>query len=154
MGEIVGQAYVRNANSGSFFQEAMNRTVTLLGDPMIRMDALPPRIFEVTVDGAPFPDGGPFISDSPTATGALVAKVRDEAGLSKTDLAERSARLDDVDQGPDNFVLTNGSAGAIDLITSTFINPGDVVVAEAPTFSGSLRTFRGHIKDERRSRRG
>ncbi|HEY3156378.1 MAG TPA: FlgD immunoglobulin-like domain containing protein, partial [Candidatus Eisenbacteria bacterium] len=60
------------------------------GDPMIRMDALPPRIFEVTVDGVPFPDNGPFTSDSPTATAALVAKVRDEAGLRKTDLAERS----------------------------------------------------------------
>jgi hypothetical protein len=90
MGEIIGQAYVRNANTGSFFQEAMNRTVTLLGDPMIRMDALPPRIFEVAVDGVPFPDNGPFISDSPTATAALVAKVRDEAGLRKTELAERS----------------------------------------------------------------
>lgn len=90
MGEIVGQAYVRNANSGSFLQQAMNRTVTLLGDPMIRMDALAPRVFEVTVDGAPFPDNGSLTSDSPTATAALVAKVRDEAGLRKTDLAERS----------------------------------------------------------------
>ena len=90
MGEIVGQAYVRNANSGLFLQQAMNRTVTLLGDPMMRMDALPPRVFEVTVDGVPFPDNGPFTSDSPTATAALVAKVRDEAGLRKTELAERS----------------------------------------------------------------
>src|SRR5579883_457615 len=60
-------------------------------------------------------------------------------------LAERSTLNDGIPQGPENFVLTNGSAGGIDLISSTFINPGDVVVAEAPTFSGTLRTFRGHM---------
>jgi len=60
-------------------------------------------------------------------------------------LAERSTRLDHVTQSADNLVLTNGSAGGIDLISSTFINPGDIVVVEAPTFSGTLRTFRGHM---------
>ncbi|MEX2445927.1 MAG: PLP-dependent aminotransferase family protein [Dehalococcoidia bacterium] len=43
-----------------------------------------------------------------------------------------------------NFLLTNGSAGAIDQICSAFISPGDVIITEAPTFSGTLRTFRGH----------
>ncbi len=59
-------------------------------------------------------------------------------------LAERSTANDRVEQGPDNFVLTNGSAGGIDLICSAFINPGDIVLTESPTFSGTLRTFRGH----------
>lgn len=59
-------------------------------------------------------------------------------------LAERAARIDGLQQGPENFVLTNGSAGGIDLLSSAFINPGDIVVAESPTFSGTLRTFRGH----------
>ena len=44
----------------------------------------------------------------------------------------------------DQFLLTNGSAGAIDQIAATLISPGDVVISEAPTFSGSIRTFRGH----------
>ncbi len=60
-------------------------------------------------------------------------------------LAERYAAADGIPQGPENFVLTNGSAGGIDLISATFINPGDIVVAESPTFSGTLRTFRGHM---------
>ncbi|HZQ38271.1 MAG TPA: PLP-dependent aminotransferase family protein [Dehalococcoidia bacterium] len=59
-------------------------------------------------------------------------------------LAQRSAANDRIEQGPDNFVLTNGSAGGIDLICSAFINPGDIVLTESPTFSGTLRTFRGH----------
>jgi len=44
----------------------------------------------------------------------------------------------------DHFLLTNGSAGAIDQVASTILSPGDVVITEAPTFSGSVRTFRGH----------
>ncbi|MBI4364405.1 MAG: hypothetical protein HY568_03160, partial [Candidatus Latescibacteria bacterium] len=89
LGEIVGQAFVRNANSGSFLQQAMNRTINLLGDPMIHLDALPPRIFEVTTDGNIFAENGFLTTDSPTDSMTLVAKVRDEAGLQKTDLAER-----------------------------------------------------------------
>ncbi|MFB0900926.1 MAG: PLP-dependent aminotransferase family protein [Dehalococcoidia bacterium] len=42
------------------------------------------------------------------------------------------------------FILTNGSAGAIELIIKSIIDPDDVIVVESPTFSGSLRTFRGY----------
>ena len=44
----------------------------------------------------------------------------------------------------EQFILTNGSAGAIELVSKTMIDPGDIVIVEAPTFSGSLRTFRGY----------
>ena len=59
-------------------------------------------------------------------------------------IAERSARTGGGPLGAEHVMLTNGSAGAIDVICSTLIDPGDVIVAEAPTFSGSARTFRGH----------
>jgi len=92
MGEIVGQGFVKNANTGSFTQQAMNLTVNLFGDPMTRMDALPPRIFAVTENGAPFAANGSLTIDTPGVTDSvtIVAKVRDEAGLQKTDLAERA----------------------------------------------------------------
>ena len=44
----------------------------------------------------------------------------------------------------DDFILTNGAAGAIDLVCATLLDPGDVVLSEVPTFTGSLRTMRGH----------
>ena len=44
----------------------------------------------------------------------------------------------------DQFIMTNGSAGAIELITKTIIDPGDSIIVESPTFSGTLRTFRGY----------
>jgi 2-aminoadipate transaminase len=59
-------------------------------------------------------------------------------------LAERWMRVDGLPQTPQNFVLTNGSSGAIDLVCSAFINPGDGVIVESPSYSGTLRTFRGH----------
>jgi 2-aminoadipate transaminase len=47
----------------------------------------------------------------------------------------------------DDFILTNGAAGAIDLVCATLLNPGDVVLSEIPTFTGSVRTMRGHQAD-------
>jgi 2-aminoadipate transaminase len=46
--------------------------------------------------------------------------------------------------GSERFLLTNGAAGAIELICSALLDPGDVVISEIPAFSGSLRTFRGY----------
>jgi 2-aminoadipate transaminase len=59
-------------------------------------------------------------------------------------LADRYTRDRHVPVTADHFLLTNGSAGAIDLVCAAFLSPGDVVISEAPTFSGTLRTFRGH----------
>jgi len=45
---------------------------------------------------------------------------------------------------PENISIANGSAQALALAFGAFIDPGDVVIAEAPTFSGSLNTIRRH----------
>ncbi|MCA9856708.1 MAG: PLP-dependent aminotransferase family protein, partial [Dehalococcoidia bacterium] len=62
-------------------------------------------------------------------------------------LAERYTRDRGFPVTADYFLLTNGSAGAIDQVAATLISPGDVVISEAPTFSGSIRTFRGHMAE-------
>ncbi len=62
-------------------------------------------------------------------------------------LAERYSRLDGLPLGSDNFILNNGSSGSIANVCDAFIEPGDVVLVESPTFSGSLRTFRGHMAE-------
>ena len=43
---------------------------------------------------------------------------------------------------PDEVFITNGSSQALALIADTFLDPGDQVIVEAPTFSGSLNIFR------------
>ena len=59
-------------------------------------------------------------------------------------LAERSARELGLPATAEHFMLANGSAGSIATVCAGLLDPGDVVMAEAPTFSGSVRTFRGH----------
>ena len=62
-------------------------------------------------------------------------------------LAERYSRLDGVKLTLDNFIIGNGSAGAIGNVCDAFLEPGDVVIVESPSFSGSIRTIRGHMAD-------
>jgi DNA-binding transcriptional MocR family regulator len=59
-------------------------------------------------------------------------------------LAQRYTRDRGIPVTSDHFLLTNGGAGAIDHVAAAFLSPGDIVISEAPTFSGTLRTFRGY----------
>ncbi len=43
---------------------------------------------------------------------------------------------------PEEIVITSGSQQAMDMFARVLIDPGDVVVAEAPTYPGALHTFR------------
>lgn len=48
---------------------------------------------------------------------------------------------------PDDVTVTVGSQQALDLITRIFIDPGDVILAEAPSYVGALSTFRSYEAD-------
>lgn len=48
---------------------------------------------------------------------------------------------------PDDVVVTTGSQQALDLVTRVFVDPGDVVVAEAPSYVGALGVFRAYQAD-------
>ena len=42
---------------------------------------------------------------------------------------------------PDDLIVTTGGQQAIDLVTKALIDPGDVVICEAPTYPGAVPTF-------------
>ena len=42
---------------------------------------------------------------------------------------------------PDEVLITTGGQQVIDLVCKTLLDPGDVVVAEAPTYPGAIPTF-------------
>jgi 2-aminoadipate transaminase len=50
--------------------------------------------------------------------------------------------LEGIAAHPDDVIVTTGSQQALDLISRIFIDPGDVVLAEAPSYVGALGTFR------------
>jgi 2-aminoadipate transaminase len=55
--------------------------------------------------------------------------------------------LEGIDASPEDVVVTVGSQQALDLVTRVFIDPGDVVIAEAPSYVGALGTFAAYQAD-------
>ena len=54
-------------------------------------------------------------------------------------MATRGAAVDAAD-----ILITNGAQQGIDLAARVFVDPGDIVLTEAPTFMDALRVFRSH----------
>lgn len=49
--------------------------------------------------------------------------------------------LEGISADPDDVVVTVGSQMALDLVTKIFCDPGDVILAEAPSYVGALSVF-------------
>ena len=49
--------------------------------------------------------------------------------------------------GPEEIIVTTGSQCGLDILTRVLIDPGDVVLAEAPSYSGALAVFTGAQAD-------
>ncbi len=57
-------------------------------------------------------------------------------------LAQHWSALDDVALTPGHFMLANGSAGALASVCETFLDAGDIVGVELPSFPLSIRAIR------------
>ncbi|MBC6449211.1 aminotransferase-like domain-containing protein [Actinokineospora xionganensis] len=57
--------------------------------------------------------------------------------------------LEGVTGHPDDLVVTVGSQMALDLVTRIFCDPGDIVLAEGPSYVGALGTFASYQADVR-----
>jgi 2-aminoadipate transaminase len=55
--------------------------------------------------------------------------------------------LEGIRANPDDVIITTGSQQALDLISRIFIDPGDVVLVEAPSYVGALGTFSQYEAD-------
>ncbi|MCT2586519.1 aminotransferase-like domain-containing protein [Actinophytocola gossypii] len=55
--------------------------------------------------------------------------------------------LEEVRGHPDDVVVTVGSQMALDMVTRIFCDPGDVVLAEGPSYVGALGTFAAYQAD-------
>lgn len=45
----------------------------------------------------------------------------------------------------DDLIITTGAQEALDLIAKTFIDPGDVIITEGPTYLGALQAFSAYL---------
>src|ERR1700693_2705233 len=104
---------------------------------------------------SPWPPGGsPYVSALPLdSVGQMIGKLI--AGHGATALQYCTAQgdaglrericdvmaLEEIRAHPDEIVVTVGSQQALDLLTRIFIDPGDVILAEAPSYVGALGAF-------------
>jgi len=85
---------------------------------------------------------GKLLSDLLATRGASALQYG--SGQGDPELRERICEvmaLEGVVGSPDDVVVTVGSQQALDLVTRIFCDPGDVVLAEAPSYVGALGTF-------------
>ena len=64
-------------------------------------------------------------------------------------LAGRLELLEGLRPGPGELMVTSGGIDCMELLAKSLIDPGDVVVVEAPTYLGAIMAFRGYEADVR-----
>lgn len=102
--------------------------------------------------GGGFPDPGSFpYKELVEATEEVMQKEGAQAliyghqlgyqGLREL-VCEKTKHYEGFDISVDNVLITNGSSHALSLACDLLVDVGDTVITEAPTFSGTLHTFR------------
>lgn len=87
----------------------------------------------------------------------VLAKVMDEYGTValqygptegfeplREKILDRMAKLKVDDLTIDNILITSGSQQGLDFMAKAFINPGDVILCESPTYLGAINAFRAY----------
>jgi 2-aminoadipate transaminase len=59
-------------------------------------------------------------------------------------VAHKYRLFENLEVPPDDIIISNGSGHALSLAFSAFVDVGDPILSEAPTFSGTLATIRRH----------
>jgi 2-aminoadipate transaminase len=61
----------------------------------------------------------------------------------------RLAAVQGAAPGPGELMITSGGIDCMELAAKSYLDPGDVVVVEAPTYLGAIMAFRGYEADVR-----
>ncbi|GAA4130613.1 PLP-dependent aminotransferase family protein [Actinomadura keratinilytica] len=100
------------------------------------------------VSALPLDRIGEMIGDLVARNGAQVLQYSSAQGDPVLrELICEVMQLEGIRANPDDVVVTMGAQQALDLITKIFVDPGDVVLAEAPSYVGALGTFAAYQAD-------
>jgi 2-aminoadipate transaminase len=137
---------------GALFAE---RTKVMKSSAMRDLMALTERDDVISLAGG-LPDTSTFPADSYASLMSTVAanscaralQYGPTEGLSavKQCIAE-VMRAEDMHADEDEILVTTGGQQVIDLVCKTLLDPGDVVVCEAPTYPGAVPTFCAYQAD-------
>ncbi|HEX2326478.1 MAG TPA: PLP-dependent aminotransferase family protein, partial [Chloroflexota bacterium] len=115
--------------------------------------ASPPGIIPLTYG---FPDPGSFPIEELIETAAHMLRRQGRDALQYgpiagpppfVDLVLAKLGAEGLRVSAQNLLVTVGGSQGIDLVTHLLVDPGDVVIVEAPTFIGALQTFRNAEAD-------
>jgi 2-aminoadipate transaminase len=129
------------------------RTQTLGGGEITAILALAGATDVITFSGG-FPDPATF----PTATLSEIATrlITSDPGValqySATEgitsvrdyVSGRLASLAAREPGDGELMITSGGIDCLELVAKTYLDPGDLVIVEAPTYLGAIMAFRGY----------
>jgi 2-aminoadipate transaminase len=121
----------------ALFAVASRPEVVSLAGGMPNLSALPMDAVAATVQGVLASRGG---------TALQYGSAQGDATL-RDQIASLLMPLVGVHAHPDDIVVTVGSQQALDLVTRVLCDPGDVVLAEAPSYVGALGVFAAYQTD-------
>jgi 2-aminoadipate transaminase len=140
----------QGTNLDQWYSHYADRTAGLAASEVRALFAVASRPEVVSLAG-----GMPFVSALPKelVSGAMERVMRDSgpaalqygSGQGLPQLREQILEvmaLEGIRAGVDDLVVTTGSQHALELITKLFVNPGDVVLAEAPSYVTALTVFK------------
>jgi 2-aminoadipate transaminase len=135
-----------------WYDQYATRTAGLSGSEVRSLFAVASRPEVVSLAG-----GMPFVSALPLESiGSAMERVMTDrgatalqygAGQGTPELRERILEvmaLEGIHAGVDDVVVTTGSQQALDLVAKLFLDPGDVVLAESPSYVGAIGIFRSY----------
>jgi 2-aminoadipate transaminase len=104
--------------------------------------------------GGGFPDPASFPYDDLIEATARMMKEDGAAALTYGDpqgyrglrelVCHKYELFESMKVQPENIIVSNGSGHALALALSAFVDVGDTIISEAPTFAGTLHTIRRH----------
>ncbi|MHB9058077.1 MAG: aminotransferase-like domain-containing protein [Bacillota bacterium] len=130
-----------SAGAKNFGSSALEAIFALLNEP------------DLISFGGGFPDPSWFIPEIAeitqrvlTTEGGRALQYSTVPGLTalREFIAERSAKMGIRGLTAEDILITAGSLQGLDLVCRVFLEPGDVVVTEGPTYVGAIECFHAH----------
>ena len=131
------------------------RTRVMKSSAMRDLMAITTRPEVISLAGG-LPDTGTFPPDTFAAVAQRIAaescakalQYGPTEGLAETkDCIREVMAAEGMRADPEDMLVTTGGQQVIDLVTKTLIDPGDVVIAEGPTYPGAVPTFSSYQAD-------
>jgi DNA-binding transcriptional MocR family regulator len=94
------------------------------------------------VEALPLQEIAELVAEIVSTQGALALQYGSGQGLLELrELICEVMSLEGIQASADDIVVTTGSQQALDMVSRVFLDPGDIVLAEGPSYVGALGTF-------------